>query len=69
MKPERSSFIMMKYIRPMLENTEAGSKKIRLLGISISNFGDKSCKMKKYKQLPLPFDDGEGKGSYEKGLY
>jgi len=47
---------MMKYIRPMLDNTEVGNKKVRLLGISISNFVDKSCKMKKYQQLPLPFD-------------
>jgi hypothetical protein len=49
----------MKYIRPMLDNTEAGGKKVRLLGISISNFVDESCKIKNYKQLPLLFDDGE----------
>jgi hypothetical protein len=61
--------IMMKYIRPMLDNTEVGNKKVRLLGISISNFVDKSCKMKKYQQLPLPFDAWRGKGSYEQGLY
>jgi len=53
----------------MPDNTEAGSKKVRLLRISISKFVDKSCKMKKYKQLPLPFDDWKMKGSYEKGLY
>jgi hypothetical protein len=53
----------MKYIRPMLDNTEAGSEKVRLLGIYISNFVDKSCKMRKYKQPLLPFDDWEG--SYE----
>ena len=55
--------IIMKYIRPMLDNTEAGSEKVRLLGIYISNFVDKSCKMRKYKQPLLPFDDWEG--SYE----
>ena len=60
---------MMKYIKPMPDNTETGSKKVRLLRISISKFVDKSCKMKKYKQLPLPFDDWKMKGSYEKGLY
>jgi len=46
---------MMKYIKPMLDNTEAGSKKVRLLGISISNFVDKSCKMKKYIMIILGF--------------
>jgi nucleotidyltransferase/DNA polymerase involved in DNA repair len=50
--------IMMKYIRPMLDNTEAGGKKVRLLGISISNFVDESCKIKKYgsppKELVIP---------------
>lgn len=54
--PITKTDIMMKYIRPMLDNTEVGNKKVRLLGISISNFVDKSCKMKKYQQLPLPFD-------------
>ena len=65
--PIANADIMMKYIRPMLDNTEAGSKKVRLLEISISNFVDKSCRMKKYKQPLSPFDDWEG--SYEKGLY
>ena len=44
---------MMKYIKPMLDNTEAGSKKVRLLGISISNFVDESCKIKKY-EIEIP---------------
>ena len=61
--PITNDDIVMKYIRPMIDNTEAGSKKIRLLGISISNFVNNSCKMKEYKQLLLPFDDWEG--SYE----
>jgi len=61
--PITNDDIVMKYIRPMIDNTEAGSKKIRLLGISISNFVNNSCKMKEYKQLLPPFDDWEG--SYE----
>ena len=38
--------------------TEVGEKKVRLLGISISNFDDQeaiSGKVCKYRQLPLPF--------------
>ncbi|MEJ2657059.1 MAG: hypothetical protein P8012_07650, partial [Desulfobacterales bacterium] len=45
---------MMEYILPLLDNTRAGVKKVRLLGITISNFVDASGKIKKYKQLPLP---------------
>jgi DNA polymerase-4 len=45
----------MKHIRPLLSNTEAGKKKVRLLGISVSNFDDIEIKIGKYRQLPLPF--------------
>ena len=47
--------IMMKHVRPLLDNTRAGVKKVRLLGISLSNFVDASCKAKTFKQQPLPF--------------
>jgi DNA polymerase-4 len=47
---------MMKHISPLLDNTEAKVKKVRLLGISISNFVDVSCRMEKFKQQPLPFN-------------
>jgi DNA polymerase-4 len=50
--------VIMKYIKPLLSKTEAGEKKVRLLGISISNFDDQetnSEKVCKYRQLPLPF--------------
>jgi DNA polymerase-4 len=46
--------IIMKHIRPLLSNTEAGEKKVRLLGISVSNFDDQENKVGKYRQLPLP---------------
>jgi len=41
----------------LLSKTEAGAKKVRLLGIAISNFSDQetgSGKVCKYRQLPLP---------------
>jgi hypothetical protein len=44
----------MKHIRPLLSKTEAGKKKVRLLGISISNFDDQKNTIGKYRQLPLP---------------
>ena len=53
-----SASVIMKYVRPLLSKTEAGEKKVRLLGISISNFDDEetnSGKVCKYRQLPLPF--------------
>lgn len=34
----REAGVIMKYIGPLLDKTEAGQKKVRLLGISISNF-------------------------------
>jgi len=39
------------HIRHMLDNSEPGSKKVPLLRFSISNFVDKSYKMKKYKEM------------------
>ena len=53
-----SAAVIMKYVRPLLSKTEAGEKKVRLLGISISNFDDQetdSAKVCKQIQLPLPF--------------
>jgi DNA polymerase-4 len=57
-EPADSAAVIMKYVRPLLSKTEAGEKKVRLLGISISNFDDQetnSGKVCKYRQLPLPF--------------
>ena len=48
--------VIMKHIQPLLSKTEAGKKKVRLLGISISNFDDQkteSGKICKHHQLPL----------------
>ena len=56
--PADSAAVIMEYVRPLLSKTEADKKKVRLLGISISNFDDQetnSAKVCKYRQLPLPF--------------
>jgi DNA polymerase-4 len=45
--------IIMKYIKYLIEGTEVGIKKVRLLGITISNFLEDGNM--KYRQLPLPF--------------
>jgi len=57
-EPADSASVIMKYVRPLLSKTEAGEKKVRLLGISIPNFDDQetnSGKVCKYRQLLLPF--------------
>ncbi|UCF94744.1 MAG: DNA polymerase IV [Desulfobacterales bacterium] len=46
---------IMACARSLLANTEAGQKKVRLLGISFSNFTDDSGKKRQPRQLPLPF--------------
>jgi hypothetical protein len=45
----------MKHIRPLLSKTEADKKKVRLLGISVSNFDDIGANIAISRQLPLPF--------------
>jgi DNA polymerase-4 len=54
-KPADNAEVIMKYIRSLLPKTEAGKKKVRLLGISVSNFDDIESNIGKYRQLPLPF--------------
>ena len=57
-EPADSASVIIKYIRPLLSKTEVGSKKVRLLGISISNFNDQETnagKVCKHRQLLLPF--------------
>jgi len=45
----------MHHVKELLEKTEAGKKKVRLLRITISNFSEKNIKTNKGKQFPLPF--------------
>src|SRR5210317_588511 len=42
-EPADNATVIMKHIRPLLSKTEAGEKKVRLLGISISNFDDQEA--------------------------
>jgi DNA polymerase IV len=51
---------IMTYVPGLLQNTAAGTKKVRLLGISVSNFLDEDRRQEKYYQLPLPFEVVEG---------
>jgi hypothetical protein len=44
----------MKFIKPLLSKTEAGEMKVRLLGISISNFHVQDIAIGKNGQLQLP---------------
>ena len=47
---------IMTYISNLLEKTDAGARRVRLLGISVSNFLDEEQHQGKYYQLPLPFE-------------
>jgi DNA polymerase-4 len=62
-EPADNSAVIMKHIPPLLSKTEAGKKKVRLLGISVSNFDDTEANIKTCHQLPLPlkFPDAKGK--------
>ena len=57
-KPFTTSQQMMRVIHRLLRHTEAGSRKIRLLGITVSNFQDNSSRDFP-KQLLLPFPEGQ----------
>jgi DNA polymerase-4 len=51
--------VIMENVKRLLENTEAGERKVRLLGISVSNFlGDQKTDTG-WVQLPLPFRANE----------
>ena len=47
--------VIMKHIKSLLGKTEAGEKKVRLLGISIFNFDDQETNIGICQQLLLPF--------------
>jgi len=54
-EPADNASVIIKYIKPLLSKTEAGRKKIRLLGISISSFEDQETGIDSCAQLLLPF--------------
>jgi len=53
-EPAVTASVIMKNIKALLSKTEAGAKKVRLLGISISNFQVPKIPVGKKGQLPLP---------------
>jgi DNA polymerase-4 len=57
-EPADNASVFMKYVKPLLSKTEAGEKKVRLLGISVSNFDDQDTTGSingECSQLSLPF--------------
>ncbi len=54
-EPVEEAGAIMACIPALLNDTEAGKKKVRLLGVSVSNFLDDPSRVKKWRQLPLPF--------------
>ena len=54
-EPADSASKIMKCIKQLLSKTAAGEKKVRLLGISISNFDDQGIDIGTCEQLLLPF--------------
>jgi len=53
--PVRESTEIMEHVVDLLDRTDAGGKKVRLLGIVISNFKETENKHVGIRQLPLPF--------------
>ncbi len=54
-EPVESAATIMKYVNLLLSKTAAGEKKVRLLGITISNFDDQDACCDRCGQLLLPF--------------
>ncbi len=54
-EPIKTMDLIMQHTRRLLNETEAGEKKVRLLGLTISNFENHLGKYQRYKQLSLPF--------------
>jgi DNA polymerase-4 len=54
-EPVDNASVIMRYVKPLLTKTEAGIKKVRLLGISVSNFDDQDTDIGPCGQLLLPF--------------
>ena len=54
-EPVDNPSVIMRYVNLLLAKTEAGTKKVRLLGISVSNFDDQDTDIGTCGQLLLPF--------------
>ena len=59
-EPVDNAAIIMRHVEGLLQKTEAGKKKVRLLGISISNFDDEDSRIDTCGQLPLPLKFQKG---------
>jgi DNA polymerase-4 len=57
--PVDNASVIMKFVKSLLSKTEAGKKKVRLLGISVSNFDDQDSVALKSRQLLLPLKFSE----------
>jgi len=56
-EPADSAAVIMEHVGPLLSKTDARDKRVRLLGISVSNFDDQQTRARKvgrHRQLPLP---------------
>ncbi|WP_419664162.1 DinB: DNA polymerase IV [Desulfosarcina variabilis str. Montpellier] len=56
-EPITSSSTIIAAVKKLLANTDAGKIKVRLLGITVSNFLDAQQNSNGWVQLPLPFKD------------
>jgi DNA polymerase-4 len=54
-EPIRDVDVIMKNVKALLANTDAGKKKVRLLGVSVSNFLGLHKETDGWVQMPLPF--------------
>ena len=53
--PITTAEMMMEKVETLLTKTEAGTRKVRLLGITISNFEGEKVKKARYEQMVFPF--------------
>jgi DNA polymerase-4 len=56
-EPFTDAELIMDHLQQLLANTEAGDTKVRLLGLSVSNFLDDQRNHGGWVQLPLPFEN------------
>ena len=56
-EPIKNIALIMDHVKNLLGKTDAGDKKVRLLGISVSNFLEDQNHNEERVQLPLPFEN------------
>lgn len=55
-EPFTNAGLTMDHVKQLLDNTVAGETKVRLLGLSVSNFLDDQRNHGGWVQLPFPFE-------------